>query len=221
MTAATSVWYRAGIFQSYIQDADDLYGPTPVHVRYAKNRVRHNFLPEMWNDWYNEYLAVDFPRVLVRFEDLLFYGKNVRQTLCRCGGGVPRREHFVHIRSSAKLGTRAHGANKTGLLDALIQFGTDEERITGMTQRDLELSQQWLDPNLMKLFDYSQKFSDPFWEATDPTLMLLENWFPRGKRQETGHTEHGWRERLMLHWNCQKSSAELWHTTLAMLLCSQ
>ena len=137
-----------------IQDEDD-YGPTPVFVKYAENRVRHNSLPEFWNDWYNEYFATDFPRVFVRFEDLLFYGKNVTETLCKYGGGVPRRDHFVHVKSSAKLGTAAHGANKTGLLDALIQFGTDEGRLTGMTKRDLELSHKLLDPNLMKMFDYS------------------------------------------------------------------
>ena len=137
-----------------IQDADD-WGPTPVFVKYAENRVRHHSLPEMWNDWYNEYFAEDFPRVFVRFEDLLFYGKNVTQTLCKCGGGVPRRDHFVHVRSSAKLGTAAHGSNKTGLLDALIQFGTDEGRLKGYTKKDLELSHQFLDPKLMTMFDYS------------------------------------------------------------------
>lgn len=137
-----------------IQDAHDT-GPTVVYVKYKQTRVKHKSLPDMWNDWYNNYMIQEFPRVFVRFEDLLFYGKNVTQTLCRCGGGVPRRPEFVHVRSSAKLGTAAHGANKTGLLDAIIQYGTDDGRVTGMTKKDLEWSHQLLDPKLMQMFDYS------------------------------------------------------------------
>ncbi|KAI2502618.1 hypothetical protein MHU86_11812 [Fragilaria crotonensis] len=137
-----------------IQDVDD-NGPTPVFVKYQHIRVKHKSLPDMWNDWYNNYMIQDFPRVFVRFEDLLFYGKNVTQTLCRCGGGVPRRPEFVHVFSSAKLGTAAHGANKTGLLDAIIQYGTDDGRVTGMTQKDLDWSYRLLDPKLMQMFDYS------------------------------------------------------------------
>jgi len=128
--------------------------PSPVRVKYKHTIVNHKSLPGMWNDWYNAYLDVSFPRVIVRFEDLLFYGQNVTETLCKCGGGDPRRDHFVHVKSSAKLGTAAHGANKTGLLDALIQFGSSKGRLTGMTQSDIEWSQKLLDPKLMEMFAY-------------------------------------------------------------------
>jgi hypothetical protein len=133
---------------------DALKQPTAVKVKYKETVINHKSLPDMWNDWYNHYLEVDFPRVIVRFEDLLFYGKNVTETLCKCGGGDPRHEEFEHVKSSAKLGTAAHGSNKTNLLDAIIQFGNDADRITGMTKTDLEWSHKLLDPNLMKMFDY-------------------------------------------------------------------
>jgi hypothetical protein len=133
---------------------DDYNRPSPVRVKYKTTVVHHDSLPAMWNDWYNHYFEQSFPRVFVRFEDLIFFGKNVTQTLCKCGGGVPRRPTFVHVKSSAKLGTAAHGANKTGLLDALIQFGSDEGRITGMTETDLKWARKLLDPRLMEMFAY-------------------------------------------------------------------
>lgn len=133
---------------------DEFNKPSPVRVKYKNTIVNHASLPGMWNDWYNHYLEQEFPRVIVRFEDLLFYGKNVTQTLCKCGGGDPRRSKFVHVKSSAKLGTAAHGANKTGLLDAIIQYGTDNGRLTGFTKTDLEWSHKLLDPNLMEMFAY-------------------------------------------------------------------
>jgi len=133
---------------------DEEERPSPVRVKYKQTVINHKSLPAMWNDWYNAYLDVDFPRVIVRFEDLLFYGKNVTETLCECGGGSPRRAQFGHVKSSAKLGTAAHGANKTNLLDAIIQFGSDKSRLDGMTKTDLKWSHTLLDDNLMNFFDY-------------------------------------------------------------------
>ena len=133
---------------------EDYKIPNRVRVKYKSSIVWHKSLPAMWNDWYNHYFEQSFPRVFVRFEDLLFYGKNVTETLCLCGGGVPRRDYFVHVKSSAKLGTAEHGANKTGLLDALIQYGTDDGRLIGLTPKDLEWSYKLLDPKLMYMFNY-------------------------------------------------------------------
>jgi hypothetical protein len=135
--------------------------PSPVRVKYSATIVSHKSLPDFWNDWYNDYLAADFPRILVRFEDLLFYGKNVTQTLCKCGGGDPRRDHFVHVKTSAKLGTAAHGANKTNLIDAIIQFGSEKGRLMGMTPNDIKYSKKLLDPKLMDMFQY------PYAELSD------------------------------------------------------
>jgi hypothetical protein len=108
----------------------------------------------MWNDWYNDYLRADFPRVIVRMEDLIFYGKQVTETLSQCGGGSPRQERFQHISQSAKLGTAQHGTDKTSLVEAMIRYGTDEHRLDGMTEKDLQETRRILDSNLMELFNY-------------------------------------------------------------------
>lgn len=125
-----------------------------VQVNYAEATSHHLSLPGMWNDWYNEYLGVDFPRIIVRMEDLIFHGKQVTETLCKCGGGSPRQPQFQHISQSAKLGTAQHGSDKTSLVEAMIRYGTDEHRLNGMTSKDLEVTRDILDERLMKLFDY-------------------------------------------------------------------
>ena len=125
-----------------------------VYVFYKTDMVSYKSLPEMWNKWYQDYLAVDFPRVLVRFEDLLFFGKEVTETLCACGGGVPRREKFVHIQNSAKLGTNAHGFHKTGLVQALIQYGHARNRTMGMSAEDIDYTKKYFDEKLMEMFNY-------------------------------------------------------------------
>lgn len=133
---------------------DQTQQTSPVQVNYATIITHHDSLPQFWNEWYNDYLQADWPRVIVRMEDLIFHGKNVTETLCKCGGGSPRYQQFKHISKSAKLGTAQHGNDKTSLVDAIIRYGTDATRLKGMTPIDLQVTRELLDPNLMALFDY-------------------------------------------------------------------
>lgn len=142
----------------------DLQGKetVPVTISYSAAKhfsVTHDSLVHLWNEWYNLYFSASFPRIMVRFEDLLFYGEEVTETLCKCGGGVPREDrkfpHFVYVSESAKLGTAAHGKHKTGLLDALIKYGNDDHRLDHLTPEDLALAAKILDPKLMEYFGYT------------------------------------------------------------------
>jgi hypothetical protein len=129
----------------------------PIRVSYADDFVvQHDSLAHFWNDWYQLYFNASFPRIIVRFEDLLFYGQEVTETLCACGGGVPREDRpgFEHISESAKLGTRAHGNQKTNLVSALIKYGNHDHRIDQMTAADLHAAKQALDPHLLDSFGY-------------------------------------------------------------------
>lgn len=131
-----------------------------VRVKYSNTVLHHDSLAHFWNDWYQEYMEADYPRVFVRFEDLLFYGEEVIRTLCKCGGGVPRRPDFLHIQDSAKLGTMAHGHDKTSLLKAILLYGNDLHRLDTFNQEDLKAAREFLDPYLMKLFNYQHPTTD-------------------------------------------------------------
>ena len=131
----------------------------PVNIQYSKEfSMAHNSLPHFWNDWYQLYFNATFPRIIVRFEDLLFYGQEVTETLCKCGGGVPREDRppgFRHVSESAKLGTGSHGKHKTDLVGALIKYGNQDHRIDQMTPNDLSMAEQLLDNTMMETFGYS------------------------------------------------------------------
>jgi hypothetical protein len=130
----------------------------PVHVSYSKDlRMNHKSLAHFWNDWYQLYFNNTFPRIIVRFEDLLFHGQEVTERLCACGGGVTREDRpggFKHVSESAKLGTAAHGKHKTDLVGALIKYGNDDHRIDLMTSEDLQAAEKIFDAYMMDAFGY-------------------------------------------------------------------
>jgi hypothetical protein len=47
-----------------------------------------------------------------------------------------------------------HKGKQTNLISAIIKYGTDKNRFTGMTKEDLVYASEALDPELMQLFQY-------------------------------------------------------------------
>ena len=98
-----------------------------------------------------------FPFLLVRFEDIIFHPKEVTKAVCECAGGQLNRGEFKYIVDSAKKGM-AHGKSKdrTGYVDAIIKYGTDEgDRWKGLTVADLAFLGEHLDRRLLKVFNYN------------------------------------------------------------------
>ena len=125
----------------------------PVTVQYAEFSRNHSSLVGFWNDWNRAYAQAPFPRLMVRFEDLIFHPQQITSAVCTCAGGEPAAAPFVYVVDSAKKGA-AHGTQKTSYVDALVQYGTEVGRYTGFTSDDLRYAQEHLDPDLMRLFGY-------------------------------------------------------------------
>jgi len=146
----------------YEKNEGDVEKLIPVDVKYnSKLTVHHKSLAHYYSEWYNDYLKADYPRIMLRFEDMLFYGEEVTRTVCECGGGVPvpdngRSGRFAHISESAKKGANAHGAKsqRTNLVGALIRYGSFVNRTDSMTTEDLAAARRHLDPILMEAFGY-------------------------------------------------------------------
>lgn len=135
-----------------------------VTVKYAEFSRQHTSLVEFWNDWNRAYVLASFPRLMVRFEDIVFHPKQVTQTVCECAGGqIHANKPFKYVVESAKKGS-AHGTEKTSYVDALVKYGTELGRYTGFTKDDLLYAQKHLDPDLMRLFSY--RFPSPSQFAT-------------------------------------------------------
>ena len=61
----------------------------PVTATFADKREdHHKSLAHLWNDWYSYYVdQADYPFVVVRMEDLVFYPKETTKAVCECAGG--------------------------------------------------------------------------------------------------------------------------------------
>jgi len=93
-------------------------------------------------------------RLIVRFEDLQFHAKEMVDLVCQCAGAESKNDgDFTYIVDSGKWGA-GHQGKQTNLISAMIKYGTDKNRFSGMTKEDLELAATVLDPELMKLFQY-------------------------------------------------------------------
>jgi hypothetical protein len=150
----------------------NLYGPggdeinkeklVPISISHSKDNVQeHLSLAHYHSEWCEEYFKADYPRIMVRFEDLLFHGEKVTRIVCKCGGGVPRPDNmrsglFTHVSESAKKGAASHGARaeRTNLVGALIKYGSFANRTNSMTKDDLIAARRHLDPKIMEAFGY-------------------------------------------------------------------
>jgi hypothetical protein len=126
----------------------------PVTVKYVEFSRSHSSLVDFWNSWYQEYIQASFPKLIVRFEDLVFHPKQVTQKVCECAGGEMNKQPFKYIVDSAKKGEGAHGKERTSYIDALVKYGTEKGRYKGMTEEDLRFAKTHLDPALMAMFGY-------------------------------------------------------------------
>lgn len=124
----------------------------PVNVRYSDDNITHHeSLAGLWNDWYSQWIDATYPRLVIRFEDLLFHAEAVVGQVCVCGGGV-MREDFKYIEKSAKEGKVHKGSN--GLVKSLVSYGNKTRRVTPYTDSDLEYARKTLNRDAMNMFRY-------------------------------------------------------------------
>lgn len=135
--------------------------PNPVVVPYRKDKPgNYDSLVGLWNDWYDDYLAVSsFPRLIIRYEDLLFHLEEVMTEVCHCGGGtlINHENGIVLISENAKAG---HNNGSNGLLGAMLRYGFDDKRTETLSREDLKYAKDQLSMNLMNLFSYSYPKKD-------------------------------------------------------------
>jgi hypothetical protein len=113
--------------------------------------------------YYTEYINIDIPVLLVRFEDLIFHTEEVITKVCECAGGKRSSPtKFRYVVDSAKKGKGSHGKERTGYVDALVRYGTLAKRYAGYeSKEDLSFIQKHVDPTLMRLMQYSPIQVDP------------------------------------------------------------
>jgi len=153
----------------------------PLWVRYHSENRQHKSLAHMWTDWYKDYFDADYPRLMIRLEDLVFYPHETLRQVCECviGGGEGETEdskvgYFEYIgdenlilsldsaiRGNGKNADsldKIHGKDRTGLLGAMAKHAgphSVSHRASGMTKEDLEFASKVVkDDETMSFFGY-------------------------------------------------------------------
>ncbi|GAX17766.1 hypothetical protein FisN_24Hh167 [Fistulifera solaris] len=125
----------------------------PVVVTYPGRRAHFDSLAHFWAQWYREYLEADYPRLIIRFEDMIFHPRKVLSLVCECAGAKPKQEAFSYVVGEGKWGNKVHEGS-SNMISAMIRYGSNSSRLTQMSEADLELAYRALDPELMDLFQY-------------------------------------------------------------------
>ena len=129
----------------------------PIRFSVAKKEVNR-----VIDDYY---LDSDFPRLMVRFEDLLYHPEQVFDAIANCSGlllteqqqdgvvaAIRTRPTFQYHSNAAKH----HGTASHDMIQAMIKYGQERGRTKGFQAADLEFAKKHaLDADLMKVFHYT------------------------------------------------------------------
>jgi hypothetical protein len=111
---------------------------------------QYDSMVQFWNSWNNDYyLHADYPRLVVRFEDVMYRLQDVVSAVRSCIGMESSNASFVYHTSSSKK----HG-DPAGVLDSLQKYASHTRRYIGLNEADRKYANDALDSNLMKLFRY-------------------------------------------------------------------
>ena len=129
----------------------------PVTVKYNQRQDAHASLAHLWNDWYGYYInQQEFPYVVIRMEDLIFYPQETITAVCECAGGKIRKDQdaFTFITESAKADSPGHDTS-TGMSAAWIKYSQKPKAKGGYTLEDYEAAKEALNQTLMDGLGYN------------------------------------------------------------------
>lgn len=113
-------------------------------------KIHYPSLLHVWNGFYQDYVKVNFPRIIIRFEDMLLYPDQVLKEIANCVGVDVAKIIKFQAQSS-----KTHGS-QSSWLKTLEKTGNDTDRIVGFTPEDKEYAAQHLDKELLEIFHYSK-----------------------------------------------------------------
>lgn len=110
---------------------------TKTVVRFRKERPARNYtsVVDFWREWNEAYERFKHPRLLVRYEDLLFNSQETTKEVCECSGGT-MKPTFDPIAQGAKGGA-GHGYHETGHNVAAATYSNETLRYAKLTDADV------------------------------------------------------------------------------------
>ena len=133
---------------------------TPIRVTWKQYVRTWPSMAELWSSWYREYYDhPDMPRLLIRFEDLLFHTEAVLDQIRECVGAEWQHDSFQYQTAPAK--THPYFARykpPSSLISAMIKYGWNNRprRVGTMTDTDLAYAHRTIDAELAEqIFRYA------------------------------------------------------------------
>ena len=110
-----------------------------VTVKYGAGSETYQSLVHVWLDWYKQYMVdADYPLLVVRMEDLVFYTQETITQICECAGGVVADpDQFEYVIESAKKDSPGHDTS-TGLVTAWIKYSQPLQPQAGFVPEDYQ-----------------------------------------------------------------------------------
>lgn len=149
----TAKWNRSR------NNCPNLYDGNEVNAKFGPGPSHHLSLAHMWNDWNRAYFNATYPRLMIRFEDVVFFPKETARKICTCVGGkllTPKENDgiFHYVIDSALTGAGHGGAQKrNGLIDAWIKYG--KPRNITFSASDMKYAESHLDTDMMETFRWN------------------------------------------------------------------
>ena len=126
-------------------------------IGFPKNRSKYDDMLDFWNTWYSDYINEPFPKIVIRFEDLLFRQEEIISSICACADGKMSKQ-FKYVDKSAKSGG-AHGGSH-GRDEALARYGSEKLRNENFSELDKAYIDRFADKKLMDMFHYGNSKGD-------------------------------------------------------------
>ena len=125
-------------------------GTVAIEVRFSDVQILHwESLIDLYSDYYRQYLEVDYPRLMVRFEDMLLQPRRVLAQVAECVGATIAETWKYQTESS-----KGHGSHTT-FAAAITKTGDAQRRVAGMTAEDLVYAAAHLDTEVIQRFQYN------------------------------------------------------------------
>ena len=135
----------------------------------SKRVWTYDSMVHLWSRWNGAYANLNtsaVPRLMVRYEDLIFDTERTMATICECTGAAKPAGVFEVQEASSK--TKGSGKGEpSDRAKALTMYSSPVERVKGYTDADFAFMRAHLDPYLISFFHYflpgdpPQKFAAP------------------------------------------------------------
>lgn len=99
-----------------------------------------------------QYTRAVFPRMIIRYEDLIFHPKMVVKDLCECVQG-----EFIDSNFSFRVdNVKNHGEQNSSMLISMWKSTDSSRRVKGLTNDELLYSYKSVHTDLMSIFQYKR-----------------------------------------------------------------